>query len=288
MQKKGLGRGLGSLFSEYNTEEEVQTSTVQEAGGTINISMSKIDRNENQPRKRFDEKALQELADSIKSYGIIQPLVLTKRGDRYLIVAGERRFRAAKIAGLKEVPAIIKDMNDQEVREVALIENLQRENLNAIENARAMQELITKYNMTQEQVAEKIGKSRSVIANTIRLLTLCPEVVKLVEDEKLSSGHARVLVVVENPELQLRIAEMTIKAKLSVRELEKYVKEIQNPKKVHEKKEQSLEIKQFVKNMQDKFSTKVTILGNDKKGRILIDYYNPQDLQRIYDIILKK
>lgn len=288
MQKKGLGRGLGSLFSEYNTEEEVQTSTVQEAGGTINISMSKIDRNENQPRKRFDEKALQELADSIKSYGIIQPLVLTKRGDRYLIVAGERRFRAAKIAGLKEVPAIIKDMNDQEVREVALIENLQRENLNAIENARAMQELITKYNMTQEQVAEKIGKSRSVIANTIRLLTLCPEVVKLVEDEKLSSGHARVLVIVENPELQLRIAEMTIKAKLSVRELEKYVKEIQNPKKVHEKKEQSLEIKQFVKNMQDKFSTKVTILGNDKKGRILIDYYNPQDLQRIYDIILKK
>ena len=142
--------------------------------------------------------------------------------------------------------------------------------------------------MTQEKISEKIGKSRSAVANTLRLLTLSPEVIKLVEEDKLSSGHARVLVVVENEELQIRIAEMTVKAKLSVRELEKYVKEILNPKQKKEKKEQSLEIKHFVQSMQEKFSTKVSILGNDKKGKILIDYYNADDLQRIYDFIMKK
>lgn len=288
--KKGLGRGLDSLFGNFSDDEEekvVVNEDKEENKGQVELSISLLDRNENQPRKKFDEKALNELADSMKTYGVIQPLVVTKRGNRYLIVAGERRFRAAKLAGLKTVPVVIKDMTDQEVREVALVENLQRENLNPIESARAIQELIEKHNLTQEKVSEKIGKSRSAVANTLRLLSLTPEVIKLVEEDKLSSGHARVLVVLENTELQYKIAEMAIKAKLSVRELEKYVKEILNPKQKKEKKEQSLEIKNFVKCMQEKFSTKVTILGNDKKGRILIDYYNAADLQRIYDNIMK-
>lgn len=284
MIKKGLGRGLDSLFGEYPEEKTEEVSS-----GVQTISMSLLDRNENQPRKVFDEKSLNELAESIKTYGIIQPLVVVKRGNRYLIVAGERRFRAAKIAGLKEVPVVVKEMTDQEIREVALVENLQRENLNPIESAKAIQELISKHNLTQEQIADKIGKSRPLIANTLRLLTLSPAVIKLVETNKLSAGHARTLVVIENPEIQLQIAELAIKANLSVRELEKYVKEILNPKqeKPKQKKEQSLEIKEFVKKMQEKFQTKVTILGNDKKGRIVIDYYNADELQKIYDSIIK-
>ena len=283
--KKGLGRGLDSLFGGFEPEEEISK---EEKKSQEEIAISLIDRNEEQPRKKFDEKALSELAESMKTYGVIQPLIVTKRGNRYMIVAGERRFRAAKMAGLKSVPVVVREMSDQEIREVALVENLQRENLNPIESARAIQELISKHNLTQEKISEKIGKSRSAVANTLRLLTLSPEVIKLVEEDKLSSGHARVLVVVENEELQIRIAEMTVKAKLSVRELEKYVKEILNPKQKKEKKEQSLEIKHFVQSMQEKFSTKVSILGNDKKGKILIDYYNADDLQRIYDFIMKK
>ena len=284
MIKKGLGRGLDSLFGEYPEEKNNE-----EESGIKNISISLLDRNENQPRKTFDEKSLSELAESIKTYGIIQPLVVVKRNNRYLIVAGERRFRAAKIAGIKEVPVVVKEMTDQEIREVALVENLQRENLNPLESAKAIQELINKHNLTQEQIADKIGKSRPLIANTLRLLTLCPEVIKLIENNKLSAGHARTLVVVENPEIQLQIAELAIKANLSVRELEKYVKEILNPKqeKPKQKKEQSLEIKEFVKKMQEKFQTKVTIMGNDKKGKIVIDYYNPDELQKIYDSIIK-
>ena len=284
--KKGLGRGLNSLFGEIQNDELNISSQNNE--NNVEISINLLDRNDDQPRKKFDEKALNELADSIKSYGIIQPLIVTKRGSRYLIVAGERRFRAAKIAGIKTVPCIIKDMNDQEIREVALVENLQRENLNPIESARAIQELISRHNLTQEKIAEKIGKSRPAVANTLRLLSLSPEVIKFIEEDKLSSGHARVLVVIENEELQIKIAEMAIKAKLSVRELEKYVKEILNPKVKHEKKEQSLELKQFANDLQQKIKTKVTILGNDKKGRILIDYYSQDDLQRLYEFLIKK
>ena len=285
--KKALGRGLNSLFGEYPEENEKKNESFDDNQNTQEISINLLDRNENQPRKKFDEKALNELADSMRTYGIIQPLVVTKRGNRYLIVAGERRFRAAKIAGLKTVPVVIKDMNDEEIREVALVENLQRENLNPIESARAIHELITKHGLTQEKVSERIGKSRPAVANTLRLLSLAPEVIRYVEEDKLSSGHARVLVAVENEELQCKIAEMTIKAKLSVRELEKYVREVLNPKNIKAKKEQSLEIKQFIDLMQNKLATKVSILGNDKKGRIIIDYYNAKDLQRIYDIILK-
>ena len=286
MIKKGLGRGLDSLFGEYNENNENNKINNE---GTVNIAISLLDRNENQPRKNFDEKSLNELADSIRTYGVIQPLVVTKRGNRYLIVAGERRFRAAKLAGLKELPVVVKEMNDQEVREIALVENLQRENLNPIESARAIKELIEKHNLTQEQIADKIGKSRPLIANTLRLLTLCPEVVKLVENGKLSAGHARTLVVIENADVQQKVAELVIKGNLSVRETEKYVKEILNPKVVNKKpkKEQSLEICDFTRKMQEKLNTKVTILGNDKKGRIIIDYFNANDLQKIYDIILK-
>ena len=285
MIKKGLGRGLDSLFGDYSSEKDGAAIN----DGTINVSISLLDRNENQPRKNFDDKALSELAESIKTYGVIQPLVVTKRGNRYLIVAGERRFRAAKIAGLKEVPVVVKDMNDQEIREVALVENLQRENLNPIESAKAIQELIVKHNLTQEQIADKIGKSRPLIANTLRLLNLCPQVIKMVESGKLSAGHARTLITIENEELQIKIAELAIKANLSVREMEKYVKEILNPKpeKIKKAREQSLEIIDFVKRMQDKFKTKVTINGNDKKGKIIIDYYNSEELQRIYENILK-
>lgn len=294
MNKKGLGRGLESLFGNFEdgssfspTEKQTLNITPDDEKQAKEIAVSLIDNNENQPRKKFDEKSLNELAQSVKNYGIIQPLVLTKRGQRYLIVAGERRWRAAKIAGLKTVPAIIKDLSDQDVREVALVENLQRENLNAVEGARAIQELIEKHSLTQEKIADKIGKSRSAVANTLRLLTLAPEVLEMIENDTITSGHARPLIVLEDKKAQVEIAKMAKDGKASVRQVEKFVKEFLKPKAEKTKAEQSLELKGFAKRLQDVFSTKVTILGNDKKGRIFIDYYSQDDLDRINALVEK-
>lgn len=304
--KRGLGRGLGSLFGDYenyelekdekqpeNDKENKQTkksasnNDADIANGVLEIEIGLIDRNEEQPRKSFDEKALKELAQSIKQHGIIQPLILQKNGDRYQIVAGERRFRAARLAGLKKVPAIIKEYTEQEMSEISIIENLQREDLNPIESAKAIARLIEQFNLTQEVVADKIGKSRPAVANTLRLLTLPEEIIKYIEAGKLSAGHARTLLAVEDKKKMLELANLAISKKLSVRDLELLVRKLNKPTKDTIKQQQSLELKDFANNLNRIFSTKVSIIGNDKKGRIYIDYYSPEDLQRIYDVINK-
>ena len=298
--KKGLGRGLSSLFGDYDKYDIEETSEVKSdlkektikkeektnvGDEVLQIEIGLIDRNEAQPRKNFDEKALKELASSIKQHGIIQPLILKKNGERYVIVAGERRFRAAKLAGLKAVPAIVKDYSKREISEIAIIENLQREDLNPIESAKAIKNLIDEFDLTQEEVADKIGKSRPAVANTLRLLTLPDEIIDLIENNKLSAGHARTLLSIEDDKKKVELANICIQKKLSVRDLELLVKNMQKPQKEKKKAEQSLELRDFANSLNKILSTKVSIIGNDKKGRIYIDYYSQDDLQRIYDIL---
>ncbi len=297
--KKGLGRGLESLFGFYEEESNEKITNQNrpidkvEIKGVTEIEINKIKPNPNQPRKHFDETALQDLANSIKVHGVIQPLVLNKLDDgNYLIIAGERRWRASKIAGLDKVPAVIKEYTDKQIKEISLIENLQREDLNPIEAARAIKQLMDEYHLTQEVVSERIGKSRSNVANTLRLLTLYPEVVTLIESGRLSAGHARALVVVEDTTKQIKLARQAVDGKMSVRDLEKAVKNLLNPDKTKAGKtqEQSLELKELITDMQRVFATKVSAIGNDNKGRIYIDYYSRDDLDRLSDMIelLKK
>ena len=289
---RGLGKGLSALFSE--TEEDYGKSllfdeTESEKGtGVTEIDISSIFANPNQPRKVFDETALKELADSISKHGVIMPIIVNQSGNRYMIIAGERRFRASKLAGLKKVPVIIKTYNERQIKEISLIENLQREDLNPIEAATAMRSLMDDYGLTQEDLADRIGKSRPAIANTLRLLSLSPEVIKLVANGNLSAGHARALIAVPNLD-QIKIAESAIKEGLSVRDVEKRVKDYFNPpeeaKKKKPKMELSAELKELISNMQRTFGTKVNAIGNDNKGRIYIDYYTRDDLDRLADIL---
>lgn len=294
MVKKGLGRGLSSLFRTFDGIEEdstikepVQHEQIKEDEVKKEIEIGLIDRNEGQPRKNFDEKALNELAQSIKSHGVIQPIILMKKNNRYMIIAGERRWRAARIAGLKTIPAVIREYTDRQIAEIAIIENLQREDLNPIESAKAIQDLIDKYNLTQEEVSEKIGKSRSAVANTIRLLSLPQELITLVETGKISAGHARTLITIQNKDIQLKLAEEVHNKKLSVRELENLIKQMTKPVKHKLVKAKSLELKDFEDKLSNKFSTKVNINGGDKKGKIIIEYYTADDLERIYNILNK-
>ena len=299
-KKKGLGRGLESLFAFYDTPEEevvapkeVKKTNVSKVENVTEIDINKIFPNPNQPRKHFDEEALQELSSSIKLHGLIQPIVINKSDDdKYMIIAGERRWRASKMVGLEKVPVVIKNYTEKQVQEISIIENLQREDLNPIEAARAIKQLMEEYNLTQETVSDRIGKSRSSVANTLRLLTLYPDVVKLIEDGKLSSGHARCLVVVDDTTTQLKLAKQAADGKMSVRDLEKQVKNYLNPQKtpLNKVSEQSLELKELINEMQRIFATKVSAIGNDNKGRIYIDYYSRDDLDRLSDLmeLLKK
>ena len=285
---KGLGKGLNALFGVFDEDDSYKSITTEKKStGVMEIEIDKIKANPNQPRKNFDEDALQELAASIKVHGIVQPILLNKQSDgTYLIIAGERRYRAAKLCGLKVVPAVIKNYTDKQIKEISIIENLQREDLNPIEAARSIKELMEEYNLTQEVVSERIGKSRSNVANTLRLLTLCPEVLALIENGKLSAGHARCLVTINDANEQIRLAHAVVSKNLSVRDLEKAVKNITNPtKKVVIKEEQSLELKELINQMQKTFATKVSAIGNDNKGRIYIDYYNRDDLDRIAELL---
>lgn len=293
--KKRLGRGLDSLLGIFdNRDEEIvinkedidkKHAEIAKNFDVVELDIALIDNNINQPRKNFDPTALKELADSIKQYGVIQPILVTPNNDRYTIVAGERRFRASKLAGLKQIPAVIKKYSKQEVQEISLLENIQREDLNPIETAKAMKELLSDYGWTQEELADRLGKSRPAIANFIRLLSLCPEVIALVEQGKLSAGHARSLVVVIDPEVQLKLAKEAVNKRITVREMENAVKALTEPKPKKQKQELSLEMRDLIGTMQRKFSTKVNVIGNEKKGRIYIDYYNSDDLDRIYDLI---
>ncbi len=283
--KHGLGRGLGALFGDIDLDEDDKTA----AGGNSaqEIPISQIVPNENQPRKNFDEAALLELANSIRVHGVISPLILVrKNNDEYMIIAGERRWRAARKAGLVTVPAIVRDYSDKEIKEISLIENLQREDLNPIEVANAIKQLMDEYDYTQEQVADRIGKSRPAVANTLRLLTLSPAVIDLVALGKLSEGHARCLVVIKDPDKQLEIAKRAIGDKLTVRDFEKLVKSYVNPPAPKPKPPaQSLELRDMVERLQRVFSTKVSVFGNDRKGRIFIDYYSADDLDRIHQMM---
>lgn len=289
---RGLGKGLSALFSE--TEEDYGKSLLfdeepQVKGeGVTEIDVSTIFANPNQPRKVFDETALKELADSISKHGVIMPIIVNKSGDRYMIIAGERRFRASKLAGLSKVPVIIKTYNERQIKEISLIENLQREDLNPIEAATAMKSLMNDYGMTQEDLADRIGKSRPAIANTLRLLSLSQEVIKMVANGTLSAGHARALISVPETD-QLKMAESAVKDGLSVRDIEKKVKDYFAPPEEKAKKkikmELSAELKELIGDMQRVLGTKVNAIGNDKKGRIYIDYYTRDDLDRLSDII---
>ena len=298
MIKKGLGRGINALLSIYDEEDELENSqeeikqtatqnpTVKEIKGLNEININDIVPNPNQPRKHFDETALNELASSIKVHGIIQPIVLNEAEDgKYMIIAGERRWRAAKIAGLETVPAYVRRFTEKQVKEISIIENLQREDLNPIEAAKAIKQLMEEYKLTQEAVSERIGKSRSVIANTVRLLTLPNEVVDMIETNKLSAGHAKILVALTDPIEQIKIATVAVNKKLSVRDIEKLVKNINHPSKERPKSEQSIELKDMINEMQRIFATKVSAIGNDNKGRIYIDYYSKDDLDRISELL---
>lgn len=298
MIKKGLGRGINALLSIYDEEDELennqeeikqaatQNQTVKEIKGLNEININDIVPNPNQPRKHFDETALNELASSIKVHGIIQPIVLNEAEDgKYMIIAGERRWRAAKIAGLETVPAYVRRFTEKQVKEISIIENLQREDLNPIEAAKAIKQLMEEYKLTQEAVSERIGKSRSVIANTVRLLTLPNEVVDMIETNKLSAGHAKILVALTDPIEQIKIATVAVNKKLSVRDIEKLVKNINHPSKERPKSEQSIELKDMINEMQRIFATKVSAIGNDNKGRIYIDYYSKDDLDRISELL---
>ena len=290
MKNRGLGKGLSALFAD--TEEDYGKSLLfdkpEEKGekkGVEELDISLIYPNPNQPRKVFDKDALEELASSIKKHGVIMPIIVNKEGDRYMIIAGERRWRASSLAGLKTVPVIVKRYTERQIKEISLIENLQREDLNPIEAANAMKALMNDYGLTQEEVADRIGKSRSAVANTLRLLQLTPEVIRLITDGKLSQGHAKVLVPLE-PTVQIHFANLAVKKGLSVRDIEQAVKEyLTPPEKKKQKVELSAELRDLVSNMQRTFGTKVNAIGNDNKGRIYIDYYTRDDLDRLAELL---
>lgn len=287
VRRTGLGKGIDSLIPDKNNLEIVGSK--QKAAENI-VKITEVEPNRNQPRKNFNEDALLELSDSIKQFGIIQPLVVQKKDGYYEIIAGERRWRAAKIAGVKEVPVIVKDYSDEEVMEIALIENIQREDLNPIEEALAYKHLLKEYNLKQDEVADKVSKSRTAITNSMRLLNLADEVQQMVIDEMISSGHARALLSLEDKELQLKLATQVFDEKLSVRETERLVKSIVAPRKVKEK--EKFDDQFAYKDIESKIKT---IIGsnvsinrkNKEKGKIEIEYYSVAELERIVELMEK-
>ena len=291
---KGLGRGLSALFSDTEEAYENASSELGEgtpAAGATELPVDALYPNPDQPRKLFDENALNDLANSIKAHGIISPIVVNKETDgKYMIIAGERRYRAALRAGLSTVPAIIKELSEKEVQEISLIENLQREDLNPIEAATGMKRLMDEFGLTQEMLAERLGKSRPAIANTLRLLSLADEVIAMVREGKLSSGHARTLVPVAK-EAQVTLARECVKNGWSVREMERAVKQFLNPPEVLDREKEkknalaSAELRHLVERMRTTLRTKVSLIGTDKKGRIYIDYYTRDDLDRISELL---
>lgn len=297
--KKGLGKGLGSLIpdsgaattpTETKVVEKVVEKIVKEPGDII-LNINEVEPNRDQPRTNFDEDALLELSESIRQYGIIQPLIVKKRDNYFEIIAGERRWRAAKMAGLKEVPVVIKDYTNQEIMEVALIENIQREDLNPIEEALAYQRLIKEYNLKQDEVADKVSKSRVTITNAMRLLKLDERVQKMLIDDMISGGHARALLGVEKGDDQYNLAMEVFDKKLSVRETEKLVKAFNNPAKPSTKKlpENDFIYRDMEEQLKVAVGTKVVIKNKDKnKGKIEIEYYSQDDFERIVDLLKNK
>ena len=296
--KKGLGKGLGNLIPESDKEaqktkvvEKVieKKVIVKEPAETI-VKINEVEPNKNQPRRTFDEDALLELAESIKQHGVIQPLIVKKRDKYYEIIAGERRWRAAKMAGLKEIPIVIKDLSDQEIMEVALIENIQREDLNPLEEAQAYQRLIKEYNYKQDELAERVSKSRVAVTNSMRLLKLDERVQKMIIDDMISAGHARALLAITDSEKQYTIAMKVFDEKLSVRETEKLIKNLdkQVKPKVNTTPENDFIYRDIENKLKESMGTKVIIHNKDNnKGKIEIEYYSQDDFERIVDILKK-
>ena len=286
--KRGLnkGKGLAALIDTETPQEK--NGKVSEKDSVMMVNISKVEPNRNQPRKNFDEDSLQELAESIKQHGVLSPLLVVDRGEYYEIVAGERRWRAATIAELKEVPVIVKELTEQEIVELSIIENLQREDLNEIEEAMAYKRLMTEFHLTQDEVAEKVSKSRAAIANSVRLLKLSEDVQQMLIDEMISAGHARALLGVEDPEEQYVLAQRAFDEKLSVREIEKIVKNRSKEKITHVKKENQLNVvyKDIETRLKDRLSTKVSVSGKENgSGKFEIEFYSGEELERILDII---
>ena len=296
MKKKGLGKGLDSLIPDNKSMKSVTSEKTVESkedaaakSGVQVMKINEVEPNRDQPRKNFDEDALLELSDSIKQFGVLQPLLVRKRKDYYEIIAGERRWRAAKLAGVKEVPVIEKEYTDQEILEIGLIENIQRENLNPIEEAIAYKRLLEEFNLKQDEVAERVSKSRTAVTNSMRLLKLSDKVQQMIIDDMISTGHARALLAIDDPELQYTLANKIFDEKLSVRETEKLVKEIKNPKKPKEKKPvaNSFIYQDLEEKMKSVFGTKVSIASKGKgKGKIEIEYYSDDELEHLFDMMM--
>ena len=288
-KKTGLGKGLDSLIADKTPK--TQTQKVENTDGAVMMNITKVEPNREQPRKKFDEDALLELSESIKQFGVLQPLLVQERDDYYEIIAGERRWRAAKLAGLKEVPVIIKKLTEQQIMEISLIENIQREDLNPIEEAQAYKRLLTEFNLKQDDVAERVSKSRTAVTNAMRLLKLDDIVQQMVIDEMLTTGHARALLGINDIEKQYVTAQKIFDEKLSVRDTEKLVKSIQSEKK--EKKEDTYKIdpkleaiyRDLEEQMKKILGTKVLINSkNEKSGKIEVEYYSQEELDRIIDL----
>ena len=300
MAARGLGKGLDSLIpnalGETKTKKEAvakarSEATTEEKEPQTLVKITKVEPNREQPRKNFDEDALQELADSIKQFGLLQPILVQDRKDYYEIIAGERRWRAAKLAGLKEVPVIIRNYTEQEIVEISLIENIQREDLNPIEEAQAYKRLLTEFHLKQDEVAERVSKSRTAVTNSMRLLKLCDEVQQMVIEDMLSTGHARALLAIENPEEQYNIAQKVFDEKLSVRDVEKLVKNLHKPEKAKKKiDDEALKIiyQEIEEKLKQALSTKVSITGKEKgAGKMEIEFYSHEDLDRLVDLLTK-
>lgn len=292
MASRGLGKGLDSLIpnavGEAKVKKENTQAVVSEKGPETIVKITKVEPNREQPRKSFDEDALQELADSIKQFGLLQPILVQDRKDYYEIIAGERRWRAAKLAGLKEVPVIIRNYTEQEIVEISLIENIQREDLNPIEEAQAYKRLLTEFNLKQDEVAERVSKSRAAVTNSIRLLKLSDDVQRMVIDEMISTGHARALLAVEDPEEQYSLAQKIFDEKLSVRDVEKLVKNLHKPAKPKKLDDKALQLiyQDIEEKLKQKLSTKVSVSSKgDGAGKIEIEFYNHEDLDRLLDMI---
>lgn len=292
MAARGLGKGLDSLIpnavgeSKSNKGATNQSIKEETAGPDTLVKITMVEPNREQPRKNFDEDSLMELAESIKQHGLLQPILVQDRKDHYEIIAGERRWRAAKLAGLKEVPVIIKNLSEQEIVEISLIENIQRENLNPIEEAQAYKKLLNEFNLKQDEVAERVSKSRTAVTNSMRLLKLCDEVQQMVINEMISTGHARALLAIENPEQQYAIAQKVFDEKLSVREVEKLVKNLNKPEKPKKEENKALEViyNDIEEKLKQALSTKVAISSKGNgTGKIEIEFYSHDDFDRLVE-----
>lgn len=293
---RGLGKGLDSLIPDTIGEKRGKadsgnkTDSGNEKQETL-VKITKVEPNREQPRKNFDEDALLELADSIKQFGLLQPILVQDRKDYYEIIAGERRWRAAKLAGLKEVPVIIKNLTEQEIVEISLIENIQREDLNPIEEAQAYKKLLTEFHLKQDEVAERVSKSRTAVTNSMRLLKLCDEVQQMVIDDMISTGHARAILSVENPEEQYSLAQKIFDEKLSVRDVEKLVKNLNKPvktKKVTENENLEIIYQDLEEKLKSALGTKVVISSKgDGAGKIEIEFFSHDDMDRLVEIFTR-